>query len=72
MSDALERATAEGEFDSLRTLADKLERASLSFEVMANQARNGAYVSMEEWDECRDALRAIGSRVRAYLNHNPA
>jgi hypothetical protein len=68
MTDHLQRAIAAGEVESLATLADRLERAALSFEVMANSARNGAYVSMDEWYENRDALRAICRRVRASLS----
>jgi len=48
-------------------LADKLERAALSFEVMANSARNGAYVSLDEWEANRAALRSISQRVRAAI-----
>jgi hypothetical protein len=63
----LQKATAAGEVETLPTLADRLERAALSFEVMASSSRNGAYVSMDEWYEKRDALRAISRRVRAAL-----
>ena len=60
-------AIANGEFESLPALADKLERAALSFESMAGQARDGVYVSMDEWYAKRDALRAVSQRVRAAL-----